>query len=160
MIKFTGFASKELVKTKFPDEKYLIKPKAIIECYQEIPCNPCSTSCPVNAITIGDDINQIPTIDFDLCIGCGQCVYSCPGLAIMLASIKDDLAIFKIPYELYPLPQVNDVWLGVNRSGDVICDALITHILINKATDRTAVLTVSVPKKYLYDFRTVRCPNE
>ena len=105
-------------------------------------------------------MSKIPKIDFDLCIGCGKCVYSCPGLAIMLASVKDDLAIFKIPYELYPLPKVNDKWLGVNRSGEVICDALITNVLTSKATDRTAALTVEVPRKYLYDFITVRCPDE
>ena len=160
MIKNTGVPSLEQVKSKFPEASILVKPKAIIECYQEIPCNPCSTSCPFDAITIGEDINQIPKIDFSICTGCGSCVYSCPGLAIMIAKVKDELAYFKIPYEQLPVPIKGETWKGVNRQGEVICDAFIEGILKNKHTDRTAVVSVSVPKKYLYDFITIRGKDE
>ena len=160
MIKQTGVPSLEQVKSKFPDESMLVKPKAIIECYQEIPCNPCSTSCPFDAITIGDDINQIPKIDFSICTGCGSCVYSCPGLAIMIAKVKDDKAYFKVPYEQLPIPEKGEIWLGVNRNGEVICDAIIEGILKNNMTDRTTVVSVSVPKKYLYEFITIRGKHE
>lgn len=158
MINKTGIANQELVQSKFPELEKLVKPKAIIECYQEIPCNPCSTSCPVGAITIGEDINQIPIINFDTCTGCGMCVYSCPGLAIIVASLKEYKAYFKIPYEFLPRPNVGDVWQGINRSGEVICDAAIERVMVNKNTDRTCMITASVPKKYIYDFVTVRCP--
>jgi len=158
MIKRTGVPTKEQIQGKFHSLEQLTKPKAIIECYQEIPCNPCSTSCPVGAITIGEDINQIPIIDFDRCTGCGMCVYSCPGLAIMVASIKEDKAYFKVPHELLPRPSVGDIWSGVNRNGDIICDAIIERVMLNKNTDYTCVITASIPKTYLYDFVTVRCP--
>ncbi|MBI9009234.1 MAG: 4Fe-4S binding protein [Tenericutes bacterium] len=157
MIKVNGYPTKEQVKTKFPKIEKLVKPIAIIECYQEIPCNPCSTSCPVNAITIGEDINKIPKIDYDLCIGCGSCVYSCPGLCIMLVSIKEDLAIFQIPYELLPVPLTGEIWSGIDRSGHQICEANILKTLKNKQSDRTVIVTVSVPKEFLYDFSTVGC---
>lgn len=159
MIKADGYPTLEQVKSKFPKENVLIKPKAIIECYQEIPCNPCETSCPFNAIAIGDDINTIPQIDFDVCTGCGMCVYSCPGLAIMVAKVIGDRVQYKIPYELLPVPNKGETWLGVNRKGEVICDALIEHVLKNNKTDRTVVITVSVPKEYLYEFVTVRSPR-
>ena len=116
MLEVKGYPTKDQVKEKFPTD--LIKPKAIIECYQEIPCNPCETSCPFDAITIGRDINKRPVIDFDKCTGCGVCVYSCPGLAIMVANVKDDLAYYKIPYELLPLPKKGDIWQGINRKGE------------------------------------------
>ncbi|MFN3411434.1 MAG: FAD-dependent oxidoreductase [Exilispira sp.] len=55
-----------------------------IFCYQQIPCNPCVTSCPKNAINIeGDPIYDIP-IYTEGCIGCNQCVLTCPALAITL----------------------------------------------------------------------------
>jgi len=158
MIKADGYASLDQVKSKFPESKTLIKPKAIIECYQEIPCNPCSTICPFDAIYSGEDINQIPEIDFAKCTGCGMCVYSCPGLAIMVAQIKDDKAYYKIPYELLPIPKVGEIWQGVNRQGEVICEARIESVLRNKNTDRTTVITTSVPKEFLYEFVTVRKP--
>jgi len=158
MIKKDGYATLEQVKAKFPQPELLIKPKAIIECYQEIPCNPCATSCPFDAIYIGKDINQIPQIDFGKCTGCGMCVYSCPGLAIMVAQIKGDKALYKIPYELLPIPKAGEIWQGINRKGEVICDATIESVLRNKNTDRTTVITVSVPLDYLYEFVTVRKP--
>lgn len=160
LIKVKGYPSAKEVKMKFPEEPVLIKPKAIIECYQEIPCNPCETSCPFEAITIGDDINQMPMIDFDKCTGCGVCVHSCPGLAIMVAQVKQGRAYYKIPYEMLPRPNKGDVWDAVNRKGDVIGKAQIEHVLLNKQSDRTAILTVSTDKRFLYDFVTVRCPDE
>jgi len=158
MIKKDGFATREQVISKFPNPEMLIKPKAIIECYQEIPCNPCETSCPFDAIKIGLDINAIPQIDFAKCTGCGMCVYSCPGLAIMVAQIKDDKAYYKIPYELLPIPKIGEIWHAINRQGEVIGSTKIEAVLRNKNTDRTTVITASVPKEQLYDFVTVRKP--
>lgn len=156
MLNKTGIPSKDQVLSVFPDLKALIKPKAVLECYEDIPCNPCSTSCPFNAIEIGANINKQPKLDVDLCTGCGLCVPSCPGLAIVIAQIKGDEAVFKIPYEFLPMPEKHQVWHGVNRSGEVICDAKIQAVLMNKANDHTAVVTVSVPVEYLHDFVTIR----
>ncbi|XMB72228.1 4Fe-4S binding protein [Mycoplasmatota bacterium WC30] len=157
MINKNGYPTLDQIKSKFPEPKALVKPKAIIECYTEIPCNPCSTSCPFDAITIGEDINKIPEIDFDVCTGCGMCVYSCPGLAIMVANIKEDRAYYKIPYELIPVPVTGEIWKGVNRKGEIICEAKIENVMQNKNTDRTILLTVSTPIEFLYDFITIRC---
>ncbi|QWB99502.1 4Fe-4S binding protein [Mycoplasmatota bacterium] len=162
MFEKTAVATKEMVKSRFPkDKKVLFRPKAIIECYHEIPCNPCETSCPFHAITIGEDINAIPQIDFDKCTGCGICVHSCPGLAIMVAMIKNGKAYFKIPYELLPLPKVNERWLAVDRNGDVISDCKIEQVMTaKKSTNHTTVVTVSLEQPYLYDFVTIRRKHE
>ncbi len=161
MIEKMGYANKELVKSKFPEIKVLTRPKAIIECYQEIPCNPCATACPFDAITIGNDINKIPKIDFDKCTGCSSCIYACPGLAIMVVMIKNGKAYFKIPYELLPLPKVGDWWLAVDRQGKVLeKKCLIEQVQKTKKTDRTAIVTVSIEQPYLYDFSTIRSPYE
>ncbi|MDD3126249.1 MAG: 4Fe-4S binding protein [Candidatus Izemoplasmatales bacterium] len=160
MLDKTGVATPEQVKSRFPQPEQLLKPKAIIECYEDIPCNPCSTSCPFHAIEIGDDINNQPQLNVDLCTGCGICVTSCPGLAIMTAEIRNNLAIFKIPYEFLPYPEPNSIWNGVNRDGKVICDANIVKVLLTNKQDKTVLVTVSVDKKYLYDFVTVRNKNE
>ncbi len=74
----------------------------VIHCLQEIPCNPCTTVCPVNAIKIdGDGIMGTPRYTSD-CIGCGKCVLICPGLAITLVDYRKDKEkpIITLPYEV------------------------------------------------------------
>jgi Fe-S-cluster-containing hydrogenase component 2 len=156
MLNKTGVPSKEQVLSRFPDNVALLRPKAILECYEDIPCNPCSTSCPFNAIEIGENINKQPKLHTDLCTGCGLCVPSCPGLAIVIAQISGEHAVFKLPYEFLPHPKKGEIWDGVNRSGDVICDAGIEHVLVTNKQDHTAVVTARVPVSFLHDFVTVR----
>ena len=92
----TGILSmKEL---QVPSKKQLEKGVAILECVQEIPCNPCVDSCPVHAISM-KDINAPPVNDFEKCIGCTKCVGVCPGLAIFVVKVKDDKAWITLPYE-------------------------------------------------------------
>jgi len=159
MIEKDGVATIEMIKSKFPKKEVLSRPKAIIECYTEIPCNPCSTSCPFDAIFIGADINQIPRIDFDKCTGCSSCIAACPGLAIMVAMIKNGKAYFKIPYELLPLPKVGEKWEAVNRYGEVLDKpCLIENVMKTKKTDRTVIVTVSIEQPFLYEFSTIRRP--
>ena len=160
MLKITGVPTLDLIKSRFPEEEYLIKPKAITECYEDIPCNPCSTSCPFDAIYIGEDINTPPQVDFNKCTGCGICVYNCPGLAIVTIQVVDDKLRYKIPYELLPLPKVDEIWNGVNRDGKVICEAKIEKVTLTKRQDKTALIQVLVDKEYMYDFVTIRRNHE
>lgn len=160
MLDKTGVPTLEQIKSRFFDETILLQPKAILECYEDIPCNPCSTSCPFHAIEIGEDINKQPHLLVERCTGCGICVTACPGLAIMTAQVDKNRAFFKIPYEMLPKPEEKTVWLGINRNGDVICDAFIEKVQQTAKQDKTLLITVSIDKKYLYEFVTVRCPHE
>ena len=160
MLNKTGSPTKDLVLSKFFSNEILNRPKAIIECYEEIPCNPCSTSCPFDAIFIGENINTIPKLDVDLCTGCGICVTSCPGLAIMVAQIKGNQAHFKIAYEFNPKPKVGDIVDGINRKGEFISKCEILNVKMSDKQDKTALITVSVPIEYLHEFVTVRINHE
>jgi len=159
MLKKTGIATKDQVENKF---KELLESKnckgAILECYEDIPCNPCSTSCPTDAITVEPDINQQPVIDYDKCSSCGICVYNCPGLAIFVVepNHKPNTALFKISYELLPLPEVGQVVKGISREGKEICDCTVTRIINGNKQDRTALLYVEVPKEVMFEFITVK----
>ena len=155
MLQQTGIAQKELVLSRFFDKAVLSKPKAILECYQDIPCNPCETSCPFKAISIGANINTQPVLDPDACTGCGICVAACPGLAIVVAQVKDDKAIFTIPYEYLPTPTKDEVWDGVNRAGEVVCDAKIIDIKQSQKQNKTTLLKVEVALDYLHEFVSV-----
>ncbi len=74
----------------------------VIHCKQEIPCNPCSTVCPENAIQMqGDPIKGRPEFD-GKCKGCMKCLAICPGLAITLVDYRKDKQnpVVFLPYEI------------------------------------------------------------
>lgn len=75
----------------------------VIHCYEEIPCNPCTTVCPHESIKLSGRTGTIMDLpEFSgKCIGCGMCVLICPGLAITLVreSQTPGLAEVVIPFE-------------------------------------------------------------
>lgn len=137
---------------KLPSNKQLEKGAAIIECVQEIPCNPCVASCPVDAISM-KDINALPVVDFDKCVGCGKCVGSCPGLAIFVIKIKNGKALITLPYEFLPVPKVGDKVKALDREGSVRDDGTVKRVI---KTGKTMVITVEVREDFAMDIRNIR----
>jgi Fe-S-cluster-containing hydrogenase component 2 len=159
MLEITGIASEKQILSIFPDEVVITKgPVAVVECFQEIPCNPCTTSCRFDAIHIGKDINKTPKINYNNCIGCGICLAKCPGLAIMLidGSKSNEYLHIGIPYEFVPLPEINTKVKALDREGNYICDVEVLKIQNPKSYDKTAIVTLKVPKEYIYRFRNIR----
>jgi glycine/D-amino acid oxidase-like deaminating enzyme/NADPH-dependent 2,4-dienoyl-CoA reductase/sulfur reductase-like enzyme/NAD-dependent dihydropyrimidine dehydrogenase PreA subunit/bacterioferritin-associated ferredoxin len=68
-----------------------------IDCLYGFACNPCEFACPHGAIT-KTSTSTVPEIDFDKCIGCMDCVYQCPGLAIFGYNLKKDWLFLPIEY--------------------------------------------------------------
>jgi Fe-S-cluster-containing hydrogenase component 2 len=159
MFEQTGVPEKEMILEKFPSIERINKgPAAVIECYRRIPCNPCETACRQNAITVGEDINNIPVIDHDSCTGCKVCLSKCPGLAIMIVdgSRSTYTVEISLPYEFLPLPQKGDIVDALDRSGNFVTKARVTGVLNPKSFDRTPVITIEADRKYLYDIRNIR----
>lgn len=71
----------------------------VIDCLYGFACNPCAFSCPHGAIT-KSSTSAVPEIDFGKCIGCMDCVYQCPGLAIFGYNVKKDWLFLPIEYEV------------------------------------------------------------
>ena len=132
----------------------------VIECTQNIPCNPCETSCPSHCIQIGEKISDLPHFRADaVCIGCARCVMACPGQAIFLVneSYEPGYGAVKFPYEFLPLPAVGDKGMALNRQGQPICEAEIVGVTNVKAADHTPVLTMRVPVDQVKEARFF-CP--
>ncbi|MFY9130311.1 MAG: 4Fe-4S binding protein, partial [Saccharofermentanales bacterium] len=151
----TGVPTHEQIEQRLPSaERRARGPYAMVECFQEIPCNPCSTSCSFGAILPMHNINELPAIDFDRCTGCGICAGVCPGLAIFIIdeSKGDGTATVTLPYEFRPLPAKGEVVRAVNREGDVIGDAVVTRVLLSKKT-KTPLVTVRVADEHVHEVR-------
>ncbi len=138
-------------------ERYAKGAVAVIECVQEIPCNPCESSCPYNAIKVGEPIVNLPELNEHKCIGCGMCVAKCPGLAIFIVDkeYSASSATVSFPHEYYPLPEKEATVNATDRSGKVICKGRIVKIANPKLYDHTPIVTVEIPKEFADEVRGV-----
>lgn len=140
----------EINDLNLPNEEQLRKGVAIIECIQEIPCNPCVDACPFNAISM-ENINALPSIDYEKCIGCGKCAEVCPGLAIFIVKTINEKALVTLPYEFLPLPEENEEVKALNREGKEICNAIVKKVRKGK----TPLITIELPSKYAMEARNI-----
>lgn len=127
-----------------------------IECIEEIPCNPCETSCPQRALTVGKPITNLPVIDRGKCTLCGLCIPACPGLAITIKSIQGGEARIRFPWEYLPLPVAGQEVEMVDRSGQVLCAGRIIAVGNPVRNNRTAVVTAEFPGEFVEDVISIR----
>ncbi|MBN3035774.1 MAG: FAD-dependent oxidoreductase [Bacteroidales bacterium] len=81
------------------EERMNQKPFVLIDCLYGFACNPCEFACPHHAIT-KTSTSTVPHIDFDRCVGCMDCVYQCPGLAIFGYNLKKDWVFIPVEYDV------------------------------------------------------------
>ncbi|MGN8774119.1 FAD-dependent oxidoreductase [Candidatus Weimeria sp. HCP3S3_B5] len=146
-----GFVADDEI-SRFPGFRKQAKVHPVIECTQNIPCNPCQDACKKGCISIGDNITSLPiSVDGSECINCGMCVASCSGQAIFLVAedTQPGFGEVTIPYEFLPLPEIGDKGYGLSRSGEKICDAVITNVRSSKAFDGTNLVTMKVPMEFI-----------
>lgn len=160
-VKYTGIPSAEELANcpGRPSEERIKKGRvACVECVQEIPCNPCEGICPFHAITVGDQITNLPHLDESKCTGCGLCVANCPGLAIFLVdkSLPDGEGTVDFPFEYLPLPEKGDVVDAVNRGGEVVCKGTVMAVTKAKSYGGTAVVRLKVPVEYVDEVRSMK----
>lgn len=111
------------------------KPFVQIDCLYGFACNPCEFSCSHGAIT-KTSTSTVPQIDFDKCIGCMDCVYQCPGLAIFGYHLKKDWLFLPIEYEA---TEKSEVYL-VDNNGSILGNGVIEKIL--KKPNKTNIARV------------------
>ncbi len=159
MLISTGIPTKEDLQGVTPPAQRRAKgPVAMAECFQKIPCNPCAASCPVKAIHIGEDINECPTIDFDLCTGCGTCLTKCPGLAIFIVdeSQGDATALVRLPFEYLPLPEAGQYAMGLDRAGGELGWFKVARVIRGNSRNLTQTICLEVPKELSMEVRNIR----
>ncbi len=153
-----GFVSDDEIE-RFPGVTHKVGVHPVMECTQNIPCNPCQDACPKGCISIGENITNLPFVtDGSQCINCGMCVASCSGQAIFLVDedCGDGYASITLPYEFLPLPKIGDVGSGLGRNGERVCEATVVNVKNLKAFDHTNLLTIKVPKEYAMKARFFR----
>jgi hypothetical protein len=69
---------------------------------------------------------------------------------------SEDKASVAFPYEFLPMPKKGDIVPGVNRAGEVVCEAEVLRVQRPKGFDRTAVITVVVPRDLAMEVRSMK----
>ena len=160
-----GFVAEEEI-TRYPGVTRQKGIHPVIECTQNIPCNPCQDACKKGCIRIGKNITSLPVVDEEhACIGCGMCVASCSGQAIFLVEeeVEPGFGEVTMPYEFFPMPEVGAVGKGCGRDGQVLCDAVVTKVRTSPSFDHTSLLTVKVPNDMVMRarfFQAAKCPRD
>lgn len=156
-----GYLPLEVIKKKIalPSKERMEQgPVVIIECDEDIPCDPCVESCKIKAI-IKESLTAPPIVDYEKCTGCALCVASCPGLAVFVVDYsREDKALVYIPYEMLPVPQKGDKGDALDRSGKRIGSAEVAKV--RKGTRGTNILGILVEKDLAMNVRSIRIPEK
>jgi Fe-S-cluster-containing hydrogenase component 2/bacterioferritin-associated ferredoxin len=139
-------------------EKAVKGPVAVVDCREEIPCNPCEDACRNGAIVVGEDICAPPRFEPRDCNGCGRCVALCPGMAVFLLdrSTGNGMARVTIPYEMREEMIVGEEALVVDEEGKPLGEGKIIGVKRMGKTDKTALVTLEVPEEWSLKVRGVR----
>jgi NADPH-dependent 2,4-dienoyl-CoA reductase/sulfur reductase-like enzyme/ferredoxin len=122
----------------------------VIRCAQEIPCNPCTTVCPEDSITIPEgNILGRPQLAGP-CVGCLKCVAICPGLAITMVDRRVDptgaRAKVTVPWEMPEGAVVpGQVVPTTGMEGEPVGSGRVVRILSGKALNRRRMMVLDVP---------------
>ncbi|MGQ9569534.1 MAG: 4Fe-4S ferredoxin [Thermodesulfovibrionales bacterium] len=148
IVKYNGFPS---------EERFKRGPVPIIECIEEIPCNPCETVCSKNLIRVGKPITNLPRlIDPEgACTGCARCIIVCPGLAIFIVdkTFSRTEASIALPYEELTIPKVGDKIKGVDRAGRAVCDGYVYKVFTGKKLNHTNIVVIIIPREFADEVR-------
>jgi sarcosine oxidase subunit alpha len=125
----------------------------VFHCSQEIPCDPCSSLCPLGLIAIDKkDIRSIPVFIGNnyCCEICEKCVAGCPGLAITLVDYRSnpDRPIVSIPYEFSGERITKDDLVTIlDTEGNSLGDTDVVDIHSIPSSDRTMIIQVETVKQ-------------
>jgi len=126
----------------------------VFHCYQEIPCNPCSSVCPQHLIKIEEaDIRHLPVFlggkSGKKCVGCEKCVTICPGLAVTLVDYRNDPQnpTVTIAHEFSNrATREGDSVTAISSEGEPLGDVTVTNVRTIEKNDHTILLKLQAPK--------------
>jgi Pyruvate/2-oxoacid:ferredoxin oxidoreductase delta subunit len=141
-----------------PRERLAAGPAVMVECFQEIPCDPCYHACPQKAFLPFDDLNSVPRIDYSRCNGCGVCITRCPGLALFVIDLasRPGEALVTLPYEFLPLPRAGEAVAGLDRAGRAVCTARVDKVVPGGPRSKTSLVRLAVPRDWAMVVRHCR----
>lgn len=134
----------------------------MIDCPQEIPCNPCQFACGTGAIQV-PSLTERPQTLPEKCVACANCVAACPGQACFLVDedFSETEATIEFPFEFLPIPEKGELREARDNEGTTVCMGRVVDILTRKSWQGTMVVRLAVPKALVRQVRGMaRTPAE
>ncbi len=119
-------------------ERMAAKPFVQMDCLYGFACNPCTFACPHGAIS-KPTTSSTPTVDYDRCVGCMECVYQCPGLAIFGYNLQKQWCFLPIEYHV---DEGAEVFL-VDNDGRRIGEGVVEKVLLKPNKTNVARVKLS-----------------
>ncbi len=124
----------------------------VFHCTQEVPCNPCTSVCPIGAIhTQNDVLTGLPYRDeAKECTGCMACAAVCPGLAITVVDYRKDPEhpLVTLPYEVWrERVDVGQTVAVTDREGQVLGAFPVAKIRLKKDYPGTLLVQVRLNRE-------------
>lgn len=120
-----------------PPDQRKTKPFVLIDCLYGFACNPCQFACPHGAI-VKTSTSTMPVTDFNKCIGCMECVYQCPGLAIFGYNLQKNMLYLPVEFDI---EAGIDVFL-VDNNGQKLGEGKVERLLRKKGLTHIAMTHV------------------
>jgi Fe-S-cluster-containing hydrogenase component 2 len=116
----------------------------VLDCSEEIPCNPCEEVCGRGAIVVGDNLNAAPVFEEDKCDGCGACIAVCPGSCVYLVEeAGGGEARVTMAYDRLPRPLKGDVVTLTDGEGASVGQGIVYRVKNTKSDRHLWQVTVS-----------------
>ena len=128
--------------------------KIMIDCKQEIPCDPCRDSCAVGAIRV-NRLTDLPAAVPEKCVGCGNCVAACPGQACYLIddAYSESEASVDFAFEFLPVPVPGEERQARDNAGNAVCSGRVVAVMEKPAWHGTRIVRLAVPKESMNQVR-------
>jgi len=139
-------------------EKAAVGAVAVVDCREEIPCNPCEDACRRGAISVGENVCAVPRYDPGLCDGCGRCVALCPGMAIFLLDRSEDNGKVRITlsYEMREEIKEGDEAWAMDGEGRPLGKGKIVKVAKMSKSGVGLLVTLQAPEEWALKVRGVR----
>ncbi len=154
-----------------PQKLHFTQPIASIECFEEIPCHLCETTCPTSAIKTGKIPRKTTVLTETQCTGCGLCLAACPSRSISLIQEQKDQSFSKITLAWSgPKPwKIGEFGMLLNRRGETLSSGRIIDILNPSALnlkkkikndlqkdEKVQLLKIQIPSHLLWEARAIK----
>jgi uncharacterized ferredoxin-like protein len=107
--------------------------------------------------TMGASAKELGLLNADVIIGI---LLSVSGKNIFYDRTEihySDKAAIRLPYDSSHVPEKGEVLIAMDRSGNVICDAIVERVA--KTKSKTSIISVIVPRNYVMAVRHLKVRN-